>query len=192
MRIRNAGSVVGVFGRSVVGCSPEHSVWETIVAETGPDSALGLVRATTPGSGDAPGVVARSAVDARFARAGRAAARSWAMTAATAASMREMSLCAPWPAGHPEHPPARSRCRCGGQSSTDRRGLLAAAAGAERAPVARWQLQLRLRRMVLTGFLVPGRCRRPCCTPKDQWRWSRGRADPRRPAARLRCGPAAP
>jgi hypothetical protein len=35
-------------------------VWETIVPETGLDSAPGLVRATTPGAGVLPGVVARS------------------------------------------------------------------------------------------------------------------------------------
>jgi len=38
-----------------LGVSPEHSVWETIVPETGLDSAPGLVRGTSPGSEVLPG-----------------------------------------------------------------------------------------------------------------------------------------
>jgi hypothetical protein len=39
----------------MVECVPLSTPWETIVPETGPDSALGLVRATTPGPGVLPG-----------------------------------------------------------------------------------------------------------------------------------------
>jgi hypothetical protein len=52
LRRCNAGSIVGVpLGGRWSGVSPEHSVWETIVPETGLDSAPGLVRATTARSG---------------------------------------------------------------------------------------------------------------------------------------------
>jgi hypothetical protein len=43
-------------------CSPEHSVWETIVPETGPDSPQARSGLRPRGPGDS-GVVARSDVD---------------------------------------------------------------------------------------------------------------------------------
>jgi hypothetical protein len=63
----------------------------TLGSPTGPgdrlDLAPGLVRATTLGTGS-PGVVARSEVDVVPGDPARAAARLWAMAAATAAGIR--------------------------------------------------------------------------------------------------------